>query len=136
LEEMRAKGGDEEEIDRLARELDRQQRRSKIIPYIDPIDVRYRRFDRVPRPNTRSEEHTSELQSRSELVCRLLLEKKNDLSNQVSRSGKTTGRKRISVFLATRHFGRETFHMRCEVGSIVRVIMEASFLHLLMSKPR
>src|SRR6478672_7030064 len=32
-------------------------------------------------PHTaRSEEHTSELQSRSDLVCRLLLEKKNDLS--------------------------------------------------------
>src|SRR5690349_23163735 len=29
------------------------------------------------RPATRSEEHTSELQSRRELVCRLLLEKKN-----------------------------------------------------------
>src|SRR5436190_11132088 len=28
-------------------------------------------------PPTRSEEHTSELQSHSELVCRLLLEKKN-----------------------------------------------------------
>src|SRR5437870_9154625 len=27
-------------------------------------------------PNTRSEEHTSELQSRGHLVCRLLLEKK------------------------------------------------------------
>src|SRR2546428_6357682 len=27
---------------------------------------------------SRSEEHTSELQSRSDLVCRLLLEKKND----------------------------------------------------------
>src|SRR5690606_40021005 len=27
---------------------------------------------------TRSEEHTSELQSREKLVCRLLLEKKND----------------------------------------------------------
>src|SRR5437868_13058666 len=27
-------------------------------------------------PNTRSEEHTSELQSRFDLVCRLLLEKK------------------------------------------------------------
>src|SRR5206468_5516329 len=27
-------------------------------------------------PDTRSEEHTSELQSRSDLVCRLLLEKK------------------------------------------------------------
>src|SRR2546421_2243360 len=27
-------------------------------------------------PNSRSEEHTSELQSRSDIVCRLLLEKK------------------------------------------------------------
>src|SRR5690349_22694192 len=33
---------------------------------------------RGPRPAERSEEHTSELQSRRELVCRLLLEKKND----------------------------------------------------------
>src|SRR3712207_7026104 len=30
------------------------------------------------RSNTRSEEHTSELQSRQYLVCRLLLEKKNN----------------------------------------------------------
>src|SRR2546430_3308640 len=30
-----------------------------------------------PRGGTRSEEHTSELQSQSNLVCRLLLEKKN-----------------------------------------------------------
>src|SRR5207302_3428142 len=30
-----------------------------------------------PVPHTRSEEHTSELQSRENLVCRLLLEKKN-----------------------------------------------------------
>src|SRR5206468_10170047 len=30
-----------------------------------------------PQPEHRSEEHTSELQSRSDLVCRLLLEKKN-----------------------------------------------------------
>src|SRR5206468_9838658 len=30
---------------------------------------------------TRSEEHTSELQSRSDLVCRLLLEKKNKQQN-------------------------------------------------------
>src|SRR2546427_8852704 len=29
---------------------------------------------------SRSEEHTSELQSQSNIVCRLLLEKKNDLS--------------------------------------------------------
>src|SRR5438034_4673389 len=31
---------------------------------------------RVVQPATRSEEHTSELQSHSDLVCRLLLEKK------------------------------------------------------------
>src|SRR5206468_10916600 len=30
----------------------------------------------APTPGPRSEEHTSELQSRSDLVCRLLLEKK------------------------------------------------------------
>src|SRR5690606_41233553 len=32
---------------------------------------------RRPDPRARSEEHTSELQSREKLVCRLLLEKKN-----------------------------------------------------------
>src|SRR5206468_12384016 len=38
---------------------------------VDPADADVRGYDRV-----RSEEHTSELQSRSDLVCRLLLEKK------------------------------------------------------------
>src|SRR3712207_7859434 len=32
-----------------------------------------------PRPHRRSEEHTSELQSRQYLVCRLLLEKKTNI---------------------------------------------------------
>src|SRR5690606_42097733 len=45
------------------------------VPALEPIGVRERhRF--VSRPS-RSEEHTSELQSRENLVCRLLLEKKN-----------------------------------------------------------
>src|SRR2546421_6634913 len=54
---------------------------------------------RRPRSSTvvggvRSEEHTSELQSRSDLVCRLLLEKKKNnpkdprLENQKTRHGK------------------------------------------------
>src|SRR5206468_9660516 len=34
-----------------------------------------------PSQRRRSEEHTSELQSRSDLVCRLLLEKKNKKTN-------------------------------------------------------
>src|SRR6266704_6929735 len=33
----------------------------------------------TPRRSARSEEHTSELQSRFDLVCRLLLEKKNNI---------------------------------------------------------
>src|SRR3712207_9559281 len=36
-----------------------------------------KRFSRAGRRSRRSEEHTSELQSRQYLVCRLLLEKKN-----------------------------------------------------------
>src|SRR5687768_17963797 len=36
-------------------------------------------------PSARSEEHTSELQSRLHLVCRLLLEKKNDHNDSLSR---------------------------------------------------
>src|SRR3712207_7441741 len=35
-------------------------------------------------PGDRSEEHTSELQSRQYLVCRLLLEKKNTLARKVT----------------------------------------------------
>src|SRR2546428_10212079 len=35
-------------------------------------------FPRFAGPPARSEEHTSELQSRSDLVCRLLLEKKKN----------------------------------------------------------
>src|SRR5690606_41893718 len=50
------------------------------------LSARSRRLSRLPRrarraaddggPRARSEEHTSELQSREKLVCRLLLEKK------------------------------------------------------------
>src|SRR5688572_31091032 len=40
-------------------------------------DCKFCGFFRTPRqPDARSEEHTSELQSQSNLVCRLLLEKK------------------------------------------------------------
>src|SRR3712207_8372701 len=39
-----------------------------------------------PRPERRSEEHTSELQSRQYLVCRLLLEKKKTRLNSLQRN--------------------------------------------------
>src|SRR3712207_8363855 len=41
------------------------------------VDRRLERHARGDRARRRSEEHTSELQSRQYLVCRLLLEKKN-----------------------------------------------------------
>src|SRR2546427_3500151 len=53
-------------LDQLNRRL--RNRYVSVLPHAD-------RGARYPR----SEEHTSELQSQSNLVCRLLLEKKNDL---------------------------------------------------------
>src|SRR5438874_3339944 len=41
---------------------------------------------------SRSEEHTSELQSRRDLVCRLLLEKKNQVFSDATMAGSWTGR--------------------------------------------
>src|SRR2546422_6278123 len=66
--------------------------------------VRLRGLNWIPRPRTdwdpallavcplraRSEEHTSELQSRLHLVCRLLLEKKNENLNSSRHSQLTT----------------------------------------------
>src|SRR5438132_4375666 len=45
---------------------------------------------RESRRSRRSEEHTSELQSHSDLVCRLLLEKKNEKREMRERLGKVT----------------------------------------------
>src|SRR2546430_6810401 len=53
-------------------------RRNLTIQQLDDSSVEP---DSCPRfPNPRSEEHTSELQSQSNLVCRLLLEKKNNIT--------------------------------------------------------
>src|SRR5688572_31362438 len=51
--------------------------------------------DRVERfLKDRSEEHTSELQSQSNLVCRLLLDKKNDSSDEATALAFVHDRKR------------------------------------------
>src|SRR3712207_9580977 len=44
----------------------------------------------APAPTTRSEEHTSELQSRQYLVCRLLLEKKKKILETVNQLNEQT----------------------------------------------
>src|SRR2546421_8233431 len=49
----------------------------------------------------RSEEHTSELQSRSDLVCRLLLEKKKKKRQHMRSDGSTNKNKLTRLFLHT-----------------------------------
>src|SRR3712207_8906846 len=64
----------------------RKQVRSEFNERMVAVDERQRRFDttisglsrQVQSVESRSEEHTSELQSRQYLVCRLLLEKKKN----------------------------------------------------------
>jgi uncharacterized protein len=53
LEEREA-AGDEAAAMRIRAEIETLLRRTKLIPYIDPVDVRYNRFDRIPRPNTQA----------------------------------------------------------------------------------
>src|SRR2546421_8935614 len=48
----------------------------KLCEFISACVAYYRYYKLANFVNNRSEEHTSELQSRSDLVCRLLLEKK------------------------------------------------------------
>src|SRR2546422_1252925 len=56
-----------------------EQSRPPLLPHAAPVRPRRRRC-----PHGRSEEHTSELQSRLHLVCRLLLEKKKESSGAPS----------------------------------------------------
>src|SRR3712207_8643848 len=64
-------------------------------------DDRVREHDPVDRPRVtglqRSEEHTSELQSRQYLVCRLLLEKKNDKSARLHSCNATISQSSITM---------------------------------------
>src|SRR5699024_11929085 len=51
-----------------------------LVPATAPCSVVSRSSSKKLLETTRSEEHTSELQSRFDLVCRLLLEKKNKMA--------------------------------------------------------
>src|SRR2546422_5833717 len=73
-----------------------------LIPGQRPAELRGQRDDRardgvadrlgtMPGERGRSEEHTSELQSRLHLVCRLLLEKKKKTSTRLSTATASAG---------------------------------------------
>ena len=52
LKELEEQGGDEalDEIQAIREQLSRQTKRTRDIPFIDPVDVRYRRFESEPKP--------------------------------------------------------------------------------------
>src|SRR5207253_1016291 len=50
LKALEEAGGSEDEILSLRAELERQGLRARAIPFIDPVDVRYRRYESVPKP--------------------------------------------------------------------------------------
>src|SRR2546430_11068954 len=60
----------------LFRSLLRRRARGPSLPSLRPGSITLKWKRRASRRQERSEEHTSELQSQSNLVCRLLLEKK------------------------------------------------------------
>src|SRR5437667_6459135 len=68
------------------RELRRTDQRVHHVPQLVITRKACRELElRLGRPSTRSEEHTSELQSHHDLVCRLLLEKKKTHSSYPKR---------------------------------------------------
>src|SRR2546427_8583292 len=72
-----------------ARSSEKESKRSflqKVAEFIHPAPD-------SPDELIRSEEHTSELQSQSNLVCRLLLEKKKSWSADCSDTGRTRGQR-------------------------------------------
>src|SRR5215813_13987056 len=78
------------------------------------------------RPEPRSEEHTSELQSRPQLVCRLLLEKKKMMCSgpsdqSIQRYGPSG-----------KEFSSSAFVMSTSSGSIVRLML---FFFLMIRRP-
>src|SRR5476649_178705 len=73
---------------------------------------------RVPKDNARSEEHTSELQSHSDLVCRLLLEKKKSPNSSAKSSHPTPAE-------ATVHLGLDGIAHRNRRGTRRRLLRTA-----------
>src|SRR5438445_4722784 len=53
----------------------------------EDVEQGVRPFDQSEAGGVRSEEHTSELQSRQYLVCRLLLEKKKNVNTVIGHAG-------------------------------------------------
>src|SRR5260221_8368662 len=67
------------------------------VDQINLDDAKKRKIIVTNTPDVRSEEHTSELQSHSDLVCRLLLEKKKKTTKTDKKSPKAKRRTYIAI---------------------------------------
>src|SRR6266496_1184495 len=84
-----------------------------------------RRSEAVPQPlHVRSEEHTSELQSRRDLVCRLLLEKKN------AEDGRVTSVPAPDVLGVRGRLARAGRR-----AAVLRILLEGFFFFLMIRPP-
>jgi uncharacterized protein len=120
-------GGNEEKIAALREDLERKQKRMRLVPFIDPLDVRYRRFDQVPKPVARAvmfclmdvsgsmDEHMKDLAKRFYSLLYLFLKRRY-------------GRVDV-VFIRHTHEAREVdeetfFHSRESGGTVVSTALE------------
>jgi uncharacterized sporulation protein YeaH/YhbH (DUF444 family) len=126
--EMEARADhDEDELARAKAELERMTRRARLVPFIDPLDVRYRRFEGQPKPVARAvmfclmdvsgsmDEHMKDLAKRFYSLLYLFLSKRY--------------KKVDVVFVRHTHEAKEVdedtfFHSRESGGTIVSTALE------------
>ena len=120
-------GGNDDKVAELRAELERKKTRMRLVPFIDPLDVRYRRFDQVPKPVARAvmfclmdvsgsmDEHMKDLAKRFYSLLYLFLKRRY-------------GRVDV-VFIRHTHEAREVdeetfFHSRESGGTVVSTALE------------
>ena len=120
-------GDPEDKLVALREQLERKQKRMRLVPFIDPLDVRYRRYDQVPKPVARAvmfclmdvsgsmDEHMKDLAKRFYSLLYLFLKRRY---------------KRVDVvFIRHTHEAREVdeetfFHSRESGGTVVSTALE------------
>lgn len=120
-------GGHDDKVAELREELARKQRRMRLVPFIDPLDVRYRRYEQIPKPVARAvmfclmdvsgsmDEHMKDLAKRFYSLLYLFLKRRY---------------KRVDVvFIRHTHEAKEVdeetfFHSRESGGTVVSTVLE------------
>lgn len=127
IEKLDDEGGHDEKVAELRAELERKNKKMRLVPFIDPFDVRFRRFDQVPKPVARAvmfclmdvsgsmDEHMKDLAKRFYSLLYLFLKRRY---------------KRVDVvFIRHTHEAKEVdeetfFHSRESGGTVVSTALE------------